>query len=192
MAIDINKKEEEYNYYYTSDGNQYGPLNLVQLISKINGETLVWREGIEWTNANNLEELKKFFPIVDSSSKVIKKQEEKQTNKTAEQRADMYITSKSKYYQSFQLSQIREKIAVMDDSKFNMLQSVPLKDPQTSLILSLFVGVYGVDRFYIGDTGIGVGKLLTCGGLFVWTIIDWFQIQSATRNNNFQKIQPFL
>ena len=80
----------------------------------------------------------------------------------------------------------------MDDSKFNMLQSVPLKDPQTSLILSLFVGVYGVDRFYIGDTGIGVGKLLTCGGLFVWTIIDWFQIQSATRNNNFQKIQPFL
>jgi hypothetical protein len=192
MAIDINKKEEEYNYYYTSDGNQYGPLNLVQLISKINGETLVWREGIEWTNANNLEELKKFFPIVDSSSKVIKKQEEKQTNKTAEQRADMYIATKSKYYQSFQLSQIREKIAVMDDSKFNMLQSFPLKDPQTSLILSLFVGVYGVDRFYIGDTGIGVGKLLTCGGLFVWTIIDWFQIQSATRNNNFQKIQPFL
>jgi TM2 domain-containing membrane protein YozV len=192
MAIDINKKEEEYNYYYTSDGNQYGPLNLVQLISKINGETLVWREGIEWTNANNLEELKKFFPIVDSSSKVIKKQEEKQTNKTAEQRADMYIATKSKYYQSFQLSQIREKIAVMDDSKFNMLQSVPLKDPQTSLILSLFVGVYGVDRFYIGDTGIGIGKLLTCGGLFVWTIIDWFQIQSATRNNNFQKIQPFL
>ena len=192
MAIDINKKEEEYNYYYTSDGNQYGPLNLVQLISKINGETLVWREGIEWTNANNLEELKKFFPIVDSSSKDIKKQEEKQTNKTAEQRADMYIASKSKYYQSFQLSQIREKIAVMDDSKFNMLQSVPLKDPQTSLILSLFVGVYGVDRFYIGDTGIGIGKLLTCGGLFVWTIIDWFQIQSATRNNNFQKIQPFL
>jgi hypothetical protein len=139
-----------------------------------------------------LEELKKFFPIVDSSSKVIKKQEEKQTNKTAEQRADMYIATKSKYYQSFQLSQIREKIAVMDDSKFNMLQSVPLKDPQTSLILSLFVGVYGVDRFYIGDTGIGIGKLLTCGGLFVWTIIDWFQIQSATRNNNFQKIQPFL
>lgn len=192
MAIDINKKEEEYNYYYTSDGNQYGPLNLVQLISKINGETLVWREGIEWTNANNLEELKKFFPIVDSTSKVIIKQEEKQTNKTAEQRADMYIATKSKYYQSFQLSQIREKIAVMDDSKFNMLQSVPLKDPQTSLILSLFVGVYGVDRFYIGDTGIGIGKLLTCGGLFVWTIIDWFQIQSATRNNNFQKIQPFL
>jgi hypothetical protein len=192
MAIDINKKEEEYNYYYTSDGNQYGPLNLVQLISKINGETLVWREGIEWTNANNLEELKKFFPIVDSISKVIKKQEEKQTNKTAEQRADMYIATKSKYYQSFQLSQIREKIAVMDDSKFNILQSVPLKDPQTSLILSLFVGVYGVDRFYIGDTGIGIGKLLTCGGLFVWTIIDWFQIQSATRNNNSQKIQPFL
>ena len=61
MAININKKEEEYNYYYTADGNQYGPFKKDQLIPKINGDTLVWRDGIEWTNANKLEELKNFF-----------------------------------------------------------------------------------------------------------------------------------
>ena len=61
MAININKTEEEFNYYYSIDGNQFGPFNLVQLIPNINGSTLVWREGIDWTNANKLEELKKFF-----------------------------------------------------------------------------------------------------------------------------------
>jgi hypothetical protein len=44
----------------------------------------------------------------------------------------------------------------------------------------------------IGDTGIGVGKLLTCGGLGIWTIVDWFMIQGATREKNMQKLQQFL
>jgi TM2 domain-containing membrane protein YozV len=50
----------------------------------------------------------------------------------------------------------------------------------------------GIDRFYIGDTGLGVGKLLTCGGIYIWYAIDWFLIQGATRQKNFEKIQPFL
>ena len=44
----------------------------------------------------------------------------------------------------------------------------------------------------IGDTGLGIGKLLTCGGLGIWAIIDIFLIQGATREKNMQKIQPFL
>ncbi len=80
----------------------------------------------------------------------------------------------------------------MDESKWIMIQSLQLKDTQTSLLISIFLGAYGIDRFYIGDTGIGVGKLLTCGGLGIWTIVDWFMIQKATRQKNFEKIQQFL
>jgi TM2 domain-containing membrane protein YozV len=108
------------------------------------------------------------------------------------QKVDMYILTNAKYFESHQLSVIRERLLTMDESRWIFLQSVPLKDPQTSLILSILVGVYGVDRFYIGDTGIGIGKLLTCGGLGIWTIIDWFNIQSATRQKNFEKIQAIL
>jgi TM2 domain-containing membrane protein YozV len=108
------------------------------------------------------------------------------------QKVDMYLMTNAKYFESHQLSVIRERLLAMDDSRLIFLQSVPLKDPQTSLILSILVGVYGVDRFYIGDTGIGIGKLLTCGGLGIWTIIDWFNIQSATRQKNFEKIQTIL
>jgi uncharacterized membrane protein YhaH (DUF805 family) len=60
--MNLNKQQMDYSYYYTIDGKQFGPYNLTQLIPEINGDTLVWREGIEWTSANNLEELKKFFP----------------------------------------------------------------------------------------------------------------------------------
>ena len=62
MKINLNKEQIDYSYYYSIDEKQFGPFNLTQLVPEINGDTLVWREGIEWTSANNLEELKKFFP----------------------------------------------------------------------------------------------------------------------------------
>lgn len=42
----------------------------------------------------------------------------------------------------------------------------------TALNLSIFLGWLGADRFYIGDTGLGLLKLCTLGGVGVWWIID--------------------
>lgn len=42
----------------------------------------------------------------------------------------------------------------------------------TTLILSILLGSLGVDRFYLGYTGLGVLKLLTLGACGVWSIID--------------------
>jgi TM2 domain-containing membrane protein YozV len=108
------------------------------------------------------------------------------------QKVDMFLMTNSKYFEGHQVPYIREKLLQMDDSKFIHLQSSNLKDPTTSLIISLLAGGLGIDRFMIGDTGLGVAKLLTCGGFGIWAIVDWFMIMGRTREINFQKIQQMV
>ena len=108
------------------------------------------------------------------------------------QKVDMFIMANGKYFESHQLIPIREKLLQMDDSKWAIIQTIQFKDPPLSLILSILVGQLGIDRFYIGDTGLGIAKLLTCGGFFIWYIIDWFMIMSATREKNLANLQQFL
>ncbi|MCO8273884.1 TM2 domain-containing protein [Actinoplanes sp. TRM 88003] len=45
-----------------------------------------------------------------------------------------------------------------------------------ALLLSFFVGVLGVHRFYVGKIGTGILMLITLGGFGVWTLIDFIMI----------------
>ncbi|NMN97449.1 TM2 domain-containing protein [Antrihabitans stalactiti] len=56
----------------------------------------------------------------------------------------------------------------------NPVTGEPLSDKQKLVagLLQLFLGGFGVGRFYLGYTGIGIAQLLTCGGLGIWALID--------------------
>lgn len=108
------------------------------------------------------------------------------------QKVDMFLMTNAKYFEGHQVPMIRKQLEEAEEEKWVKLQSINFKDPTTSLIVSLLGGQLGIDRFIIGDTGMGVGKLLTCGGLGIWAIVDWFLIMGRTREVNFESFQRAL
>ncbi|MGI6224292.1 MAG: TM2 domain-containing protein [Prevotella sp.] len=70
--------------------------------------------------------------------------------------------------------------------------AIQMKDPTISLILSILVGSLGVDRFYVGNIGLGILKLITCGGLGIWWLVDIFLIMGITRDNNWNLLMNSL
>lgn len=108
------------------------------------------------------------------------------------QKVDMFIMTNAKYFESHHMMAIRDRLIALDDSKWPIFSTIQFKDPTTILIVSILAGTLGIDRFMIGDTGLGLGKLLTCGGLGIWAIIDLFLIQEATREKNMEKLQQVL
>ena len=105
------------------------------------------------------------------------------------QKVDAFIMANGKFFPDYQVAAIRDMLLAADDSKWSMLQVMQFKDPTICLIISLFAGSLGIDRFFIGDTGLGIAKLITCGGFGIWTIVDWFLIMGAARDKNMQKLQ---
>lgn len=101
-------------------------------------------------------------------------------------KVDLYLMTRGKYFEDIQLDFIRERLLKMDDDRWYRVQAMQLKDPILLLVISLVGGHFGIDRFVIGDIGLGIAKLLTCGGLGIWTIVDWFLIMDRTREKNLE------
>lgn len=55
-----------------------------------------------------------------------------------------------------------------------------------ALLMSIFFGTLGVDRFIMGHVGLGIVKLLTAGGCGIWYLIDIILIASK---HKFQDIE---
>jgi len=60
----------------------------------------------------------------------------------------------------------------------------PTRSQSTAFLLSYFAGSFGADRFYLGQTGLGIAKLLTCGGLGIWAVIDMIMIGMGKMRDN--------
>lgn len=46
----------------------------------------------------------------------------------------------------------------------------------TTFFLTLFLGAFGIHRFYVNKWGTALLSLLTAGGLGIWTTVDLVQI----------------
>ena len=94
-----------------------------------------------------------------------------------QEKVDMYAMTNQKYLPAEKIVFVKQKLLQADETKFQLASTVEFKDPTTLLLVSIFLGGLGIDRFMIGDTGMGILKLLTAGGCGILAIIDWFSIQ---------------
>ncbi len=66
------------------------------------------------------------------------------------------------------------------------------KDRTTGLILAVLIGKFGIDRFYTGEIGLGILKMVTLGGCLIWWVVDWFTVQNRVDEYNRRKAQEIL
>lgn len=109
-----------------------------------------------------------------------------------EQDVNAFIAGVQDKLPADQIANLKTKLLSADDSKLAALQAVSLKSPMVILILSLFFGGLGIDRFMLGQTGLGIAKLLTGGGCYIWTIVDWFTAMKRTKAYNYNKLEAAL
>ncbi len=103
-------------------------------------------------------------------------------------RVEEYILIHRHFFAEEDIPRLRQFLLDVDASMWDNILSTPLQDPDTVRVVSIFAGPIGVDRFMIGDIFLGVVKTVTCGGLFIWAIVDCFVVYKSTQKHNLDKI----
>ncbi|MBQ1997904.1 MAG: TM2 domain-containing protein [Spirochaetales bacterium] len=107
-------------------------------------------------------------------------------------KVDMFFAANGKKLPVDKAQIIREKMAALDDSKYATIASIEMKDPVIMVLLSVFLGEIGVDRFMLGHIGMGILKLLTCGLCGILWLIDIITISKKTKEHNYEILMNFI
>ena len=107
-------------------------------------------------------------------------------------KVDMYMMTNQKYLPAEKVVFVKQKLLEADETKFALVSAMEFKDPTTILLVSIFLGGLGIDRFMLGQTGMGILKLLTLGLFGILTIVDWFSVQKKAKELNYNNLMMIL
>lgn len=115
--------------------------------------------------------------------------EDSDLNPISPERADALIMNFKNFIPEESYLRFRDALTHVAEEKYSQVAMTPVKDPTTVLLLSVFLGGLGVDRFYIGDTELGIVKLLL-GGLTmgIWPIVDIFFCYKRAKERNLEAL----
>jgi len=101
----------------------------------------------------------------------------------------MWLNINSENFNQSDLYTIKNKLETIDESKFILIQGVQFQNPSTILVIAILLGW---ERFWLNDIALGILKLITCYGCFLWWFIDIFTAKSRARSYNYQKLYKVL
>lgn len=93
---------------------------------------------------------------------------------------------------AIELGQMQEGLTDQQKMLFITQYNAERKDRVVALVLSIILGTFGVDRFYVGDIKYGIIKLITLGAFGIWYLADWFIIMGVADKKNFEKAKEIL
>ena len=68
-----------------------------------------------------------------------------------QQQVDAFIASHQGMFPAAMMMQVYDMLSNAPEEKNISLQCIDFKNPTTALLLSIFLGYLGIDRFYLGD-----------------------------------------
>lgn len=116
---------------------------------------------------------------------------------------------------NYSVYQVQEELKSLDSTKAGGLYGLSLKSKVVGLVLGLFLGAVGADRFYKGDKKLGIGKLvlgliyalgaiigegggvvMVAGAVFfplvIWVFVDLFLVWKEIPKDNLRIIQQAI
>ncbi len=96
-----------------------------------------------------------------------------------------FINENKKYLPSDKTDFLISRLTECEDVNFEILENIKLTSPRKVLIISLFFGIFGLDRFFIGDYFFAFLKLFSLGGFGFLMIFDWFYILKRVKKINY-------
>ena len=92
-----------------------------------------------------------------------------------------------------QFTQIQDKLKKVSFEKACLIgRNKDYYDSFAMIITSVLLGYLGIDRFVLGQIGIGILKFLTFGGASCWWIIDIFRMPALVRAKNFKIVKEII
>lgn len=107
-----------------------------------------------------------------------------------QQKIDQFLTVNRQFFAEEDLITISNSLASIDESKETAIMALKFKNPQTTLLISIFMP--WADRLYLGQIGMAVAKLATCGGCGVWTIMDIINAKKNAQKVNMEILNAVL
>ena len=105
---------------------------------------------------------------------------------------DFFLASRQKCFDVKDVMALYNSLLALPDERIDKLFSLQLVSPRIAFILSVFLGVLGVDRFYCRSNKLGIAKLFTIAACGFWWVGDLFVIREAARLTNYKILRNFI
>ena len=66
------------------------------------------------------------------------------------QKVDLFLAANQKFFSPMQILTIKDRLLALDDDRFAVINALDYKDPTMMIIVSIFAGSLGIDRFMLG------------------------------------------